>query len=56
LNIKISKYCFNSPLLCFQSQYLIHFEISNKITGEDIFEVGGGLIFYLSEGAWVMKI
>jgi hypothetical protein len=33
---------FTIALICFQSRYLIHFEISNKVIGEDRFEGGGG--------------
>jgi hypothetical protein len=40
-------------LICFQLQYLINFEISNKIIGEDRFEGGAWDIYVYQKGAWV---
>jgi hypothetical protein len=40
---------FTIALICFQSQYFIHFEISNKIIEEDRFE-GGVRFLCLSNG------
>jgi hypothetical protein len=42
LKIKINFFSskFTTALICFQLQYLINFEISNKIIGEDRFEGG----------------
>jgi hypothetical protein len=42
-------------MICFQSRYLIYFEIPNKIIGEDRLEGGREIFLFIKRGAWVKK-
>jgi hypothetical protein len=42
-------------MICFQLWYFIHFEVSNKIVGEDRFEGGAWDFYVYQKGACVKK-
>jgi hypothetical protein len=46
---------FAIALICFQSRYFIHFEISNKIIGEDRFEGGREIFMVIKMGHGLRK-
>jgi hypothetical protein len=54
LHLLLSYYRFYSKftiaLICFQERYFIHFEISNKIIGEDRFEGGREIFMFIKRG------
>jgi hypothetical protein len=56
LKIEIFFSIFTIALICFQSQYFVHFEISNNIIGEDRSEGWREIFMFIKRGHALRKV